>query len=109
MWIEIAVVSAVLWTRWMSPGGAKPLTSPTWLSARELARPPHHGDDRERAVGLDVQGVAAVVVRRAGALPGGQHVRAGQVPAQLLGHELAVSDQSACASTAVRKRVAERP
>ena len=32
MWIEIAVSSAVLWTRWMSPGGAKPLTSPTWLS-----------------------------------------------------------------------------
>src|SRR5215216_515478 len=34
MWMEIAVVSAVLCTRWMSPGGAKPLTSPTWFSLR---------------------------------------------------------------------------
>jgi hypothetical protein len=29
MWMEIAVVSLVLRTRRMSPGGAKPLTSPT--------------------------------------------------------------------------------
>jgi hypothetical protein len=27
MWIEIAVASVVLCTRWMSPGGANPLTS----------------------------------------------------------------------------------
>jgi hypothetical protein len=33
-WIEIAVVSLVLRTRWMSPGGAKPLTSLTWFSLR---------------------------------------------------------------------------
>ena len=56
----------------MSPGGANP----------------HQGDDRERAVGLDVQGVAAVAVRRAEALLGGEHVGAGQVPARLLGNEL---------------------
>jgi hypothetical protein len=34
MWIEIAVVSLRLRTRWMSPGGANPLTSPTWFSLR---------------------------------------------------------------------------
>ena len=76
----------------MSPGGAKPLTSPLWFSlrpdevevgveqllvldalddaehapgqvvvdARDLSGPPDQGDDRERAVGLDVQRVAAV-------------------------------------------------
>src|SRR5215212_5029719 len=32
--MEIAVVSPALCTRWMSPGGAKPLTSPTWFSLR---------------------------------------------------------------------------
>ena len=36
MWIEIAVVLAVLWTRWMSPGGANPLTTPVWLSLRPI-------------------------------------------------------------------------
>jgi hypothetical protein len=30
--MEIAVVSLVLCTRWMSSGGAKPLTSTTWFS-----------------------------------------------------------------------------
>ena len=54
----------------------------------ELAGPPDQGDDRERSVGLDVQRVAAVAVRRAEALLGGQHVRGGQVPAQLVGDEL---------------------
>jgi hypothetical protein len=34
MWIEISVVSPVLCTRWISPGGAKPLTSPTWFWLR---------------------------------------------------------------------------
>ena len=58
------------------------------MDARHLAGAPDQGDDRERAVGLDVEGVAAVAVRRAEALLGGQHVRAGQVPAQLLGDEL---------------------
>ena len=95
MWIEIAVVSLLLCTRWMSPGGANPLTSPTWFSLvadqvqlgveevlvldtlddaerapgdvvvdpGDLPGPPDQSDDRERAVGLDVQGVGAVVVR----------------------------------------------
>src|SRR5918996_915678 len=58
------------------------------VDARELAGPPDQSDDRERSVGLDVQRVADVVVRRAEALRGGQHVRGGQVPAQLVGDEL---------------------
>ena len=58
------------------------------VDPRELAGSPDQGDDRERAVGLDVQRVAAVAVRRAEALRGGQHVRGGQVPAQLVGDEL---------------------
>src|SRR3954451_1596541 len=58
------------------------------VDARELAGPPDQRDDRERSVGLDVQRVAAVAVRRAEALRGGQHVRGGQVPPQLVGDEL---------------------
>src|SRR5215218_1136693 len=58
------------------------------VDARELAGPPDETDDRERSVGLHVQGVAAVAVRRAEALLGGQHVRGRQVPAQLVGDEL---------------------
>ena len=58
------------------------------VDPRDLAGPPDQGDDRERAVRLDVQVVAAVVVGRAEALLGGQHVRGGQVPAQLVGDEL---------------------
>src|SRR4051795_10672748 len=120
MWIEIAVSSAVLCTRWMSPGGAKPLTSPTWLSLRpirlrsaskrllvlnalddgerapgdvvvdpgDLPGPPDQRDDRERSVGLDMQRVTAVVVRRPEPLLGGQDLRGGQMPAQLVGDEL---------------------
>src|SRR3954447_16034254 len=37
--------------------------------------------------GSTCRGVAAVAVRRAAALVVGQHVRAGEVPAQLVGHE----------------------
>src|SRR3954469_19069635 len=36
MWTEMATSSPVLWTRWMSPGGVKPLTSPTTLSLRPI-------------------------------------------------------------------------
>ena len=58
------------------------------VDARVLAGPPDQRDDRERSVGLDVQRVAAVAVRRAQLLLGGQDVRGGQVPAQLVGDEL---------------------
>src|SRR3954469_2936726 len=58
------------------------------VDARELAGPPDERDDRERSAGLDVQRVAAVGLRRAEALLGGQDVRGGQVPAQLVGDEL---------------------
>src|SRR3954447_13384901 len=58
------------------------------VDACELAGPPDQGDDREGSVGLDVQRMAAVAVGRAQALRGGQHVRGGQVPAQLAGDAL---------------------
>ena len=72
------------------------------VDARELAGPPDERDDRERSVGLDVQRVAAVAVRRAEPLLGGQDVRGGQVPAQLVGDELRGSAQPTWLSTAVR-------
>ena len=53
-----------------------------------LAGPPDQRDDRERSVGLDMQRVADVVVRRAESLLGGQHVRRRQVLAQLVGDAL---------------------
>src|SRR5215207_8945872 len=53
-----------------------------------LPGPPDQGDDRERAVRLGVERVRAVVVGGAETLLCGQHFRAGQVPAQLVGDEL---------------------
>src|SRR4051812_39028275 len=58
------------------------------VDARELARPPDQRDDRERAVRLDVQRMGAVAVGGAETPLRAQHVRAGQVPAQLVGDEL---------------------
>src|SRR5689334_2120633 len=58
------------------------------VDAGELAGSPDQCDDRERSVGLDVQGVALVVVGGAEAPLGGQDVGGGQVPSQLFGDEL---------------------
>jgi hypothetical protein len=54
----------------------------------DLPGPPDQADDREGSVRLDVQVVGGVVVGRAEPLLGGQHVRCGQVPAELVGDEL---------------------
>src|SRR3954452_24687700 len=88
---EIAVSSPMLCTRWMSPGGAKPLTlddpehapGHVIVDRRDLAGAPDEAHDRERAVRLDVQNVAAVAVRVAESLLGRQDGRTRQVGVEL--------------------------
>ena len=52
MWIEIAVVSLMLRTRWMSPGGAKPARSPTCAGLSASVNPAHRAmEERRHQVG----------------------------------------------------------
>src|SRR4029077_19775653 len=54
------------------------------VDTRELSGPPDYGNDRERAVRLHVQGMTLIGVDGTETLLGGEYIRAGQVPPQLL-------------------------